>query len=941
MQQIDCVFQSALERTPSARTAYLNEACADDAALRREVELLLAADEQAETLTPAIELAAPLLAAHEPPSLAGQSISHYQIISLLGQGGMGAVWRARDTKLDRTVALKTLPAHAATDAESMRRFVSEAKAASALNHPHVATIYEIGEALTETGGLRFIAMEYVAGQTLAAKINGAPLALNEIIAIASQIADALDEAHGKGITHRDIKPANVMLNERGQVKVLDFGLAKIARPVSVDSQVSTLARTQPGVVMGTVPYMSPEQALGHEVDHRTDIFSLGVVLYEMATGRLPFAGATVSETLDRILHSQPDALARFNYDVPAELERIVRKCLEKERERRYQSARELLVDVKNLQRDSTSNQPSVAKPVINSPDSVARSPRRWLKYAVSAAVLLALLTGAMLWRGRRIAAPLKVTNYLPITTNGAVPDAPTQYVRMTVVTDGPRLYYSALTNGQMVLNQVSGTGGEPVTLPAPFQNALLLDISPSRTELLVADFSGANAQAPLWILPIPGGSPRRLAELQGHTATWSPDGKQIAFAKDFEIFLTDSNGNNSRKLLSLAGKAQWLRWSPDGARLRFTLIGAETNTSALWEVNADGTNPHPLLPGWNTPAAEAHGNWTPDGKHFVFQATRDQTTNLWALREEVGSVPVQLTFGPLNFRAPVPSADGRRLFAVGEKRRGELVRYDKRTEQWVSYLDGMSAHNLSFSQDGEWVSYLTYPDGNLWRSRVDGRDRLQLTFPPLRAFGGGRWSPDGKQLVLTAAFPGKFRKAYLISADGGTPRQLTPEERAEADIGWSPDGFTLAFQTGDATKRALHLFDLRTGQESLLAESMFSPRWSPDGRSLLALAFPSGQPVLFDLTTKQWTSLTDLAASYPQLSRDGKYLYFVNQLRSDAALLRLRLSDRKVERWADLTKLQIVPTDRGRWMGLAPDDSPLVLRDVGAKDIYALEWNTP
>jgi serine/threonine-protein kinase len=216
MQQIDRVFQSVLERPLSERAAYLDEACAEDAALRREIELLLAADEQAETFAPAIELAAPLLAANEPPSLAGQSISHYQIISLLGQGGMGAVWRARDTKLDRTVALKTLPPHATSDDDSMRRFVREAKAASALNHPHVATIHEIGEASTEMGGLHFIVMEYVAGQTLAAKINGAPLPTNEIIAIASQMADALDEAHRKGITHRDIKPANVMLNERGK-----------------------------------------------------------------------------------------------------------------------------------------------------------------------------------------------------------------------------------------------------------------------------------------------------------------------------------------------------------------------------------------------------------------------------------------------------------------------------------------------------------------------------------------------------------------------------------------------------------------------------------------------------------------------------------------------------------------------------------------------------
>ena len=285
-QQVDQLFQAALEREPEERAAFISEACGGDDSLRREVEALLAADGQAGSLieAPAYAVAAPLIVGDDAQSLVGKSISHYQIISLVGKGGMGEVYRARDTKLDRTVALKILPEEMSADAERMRRFVREAKAASALNHPNVAHIYEIGEA----DGVSFIAMEYVEGQTLAAKINGHPLETNEIVEIGSQIADALDEAHSKGITHRDIKPANVMLTPRGQVKVLDFGLAKIVKPQSVDSKVSTLVPTAPGVVMGTVPYMSPEQALGHEVDHRSDLFSLGVVLYEMATGRLPF-----------------------------------------------------------------------------------------------------------------------------------------------------------------------------------------------------------------------------------------------------------------------------------------------------------------------------------------------------------------------------------------------------------------------------------------------------------------------------------------------------------------------------------------------------------------------------------------------------------------------------------------------------------------------------
>src|SRR5262245_29274269 len=312
-RQVEQIYLSALKYEGSTRGTFLAEACAGDDSLRREIESLLDHQTEAENLleTPVMEIAAKACANDQGKSLVGRSLGSYKILSPLGAGGMGEVYRARDSRLDRFVALKVLPAEVATDAERMQRFVREAKAASALNHPNVAHIYEIGEAES----VSFIAMEYVEGQTLAAKVNGHPLEIHEIVEIASQIADALDEAHSKGITHRDIKPANVMLTSRGQVKVLDFGLAKItrdqARPATSD--ISTMTKTEPGVVMGTMPYMSPEQALGREVDHRSDLFSLGVVLYEMATGRLPFTGANSSETLDLILHRQPEAIARFNY----------------------------------------------------------------------------------------------------------------------------------------------------------------------------------------------------------------------------------------------------------------------------------------------------------------------------------------------------------------------------------------------------------------------------------------------------------------------------------------------------------------------------------------------------------------------------------------------------------------------------------------------------
>jgi two-component system, LytTR family, response regulator len=278
------------------------------------------------------------------PLAPGSSIAHYRVISRLGEGGMGAVYLADDTRLGRRVALKVLPASLAADPERMHRFVQEARLASALTHPNVAAIYEIGE----HQGLRFIAMEYVEGDPLSVRLSRGPLPLSELLSVGVQVADALDDAHSKGIVHRDIKPSNLMITPRGYVKVLDFGLAKLETSNGDETQLITNA----GTLLGTVAYMSPEQALGQDLDHRTDLFSLGVVLYEMASARLPFSGATVSETMARILNSQPDALARFNYDVPEGLDRVVRKCLEKDRERRYQTARELLVDLKNLERDS-------------------------------------------------------------------------------------------------------------------------------------------------------------------------------------------------------------------------------------------------------------------------------------------------------------------------------------------------------------------------------------------------------------------------------------------------------------------------------------------------------------------------------------------------------------------------------------------------------------
>ena len=350
------IHQSALDIDPSERAAFVDASCGGDEALRGEVLELLRYAAEAETFLerPAVDIAP------EPPgespeeSLVGRTISHYQVLSLLGAGGMGEVYLGRDPRLDRTVALKILPGEFAADADRMQRFTREAKAASALNHPNVATIYDVGE----SDGISFIVMEHVEGETLMARI-GRPLTPSEVVDIAVQAADALDLAHAKGITHRDIKPANLMLTDRGHVKVLDFGVAKMARgddPVRGDDW-SVEPRTAIGSVIGSGPYMSPEQIAGNGVDPRSDIFSLGIVIFEVATGQRPFSGAMRKEMMDHILHAVPAPITRLNPEMPLELERMAFKCLEKSASERYQSARELLTDLWPLKRHLDATRP--------------------------------------------------------------------------------------------------------------------------------------------------------------------------------------------------------------------------------------------------------------------------------------------------------------------------------------------------------------------------------------------------------------------------------------------------------------------------------------------------------------------------------------------------------------------------------------------------------
>src|SRR5215210_6289277 len=350
-QQLKQIFQSALERNPAERSAFLSQACADDPALRSEVESLISSHDQAgdSIAAMAAEAATEMLANDRADLIVGKQIGRYQVLSHIGRGGMGEVFLAQDASLGRKVALKFLPAHFTSDQERVRRFRQEARAASNLNHPNILTIYEIGS----EDSTHFMATEYVEGETLRQHISRAPLTLGQVLDVAVQMASALSAAHQAGIVHRDIKPENVMRREDGYVKVLDFGLAKLAEAKAFDSAGPTLLQveTEPGRVMGTVSYMSPEQARGLAVDARTDIWSLGVMIYEMAAGRQPFEGETASDVMALVLQKEPLPLAHSSPEVPAELERIVRKALRKDKEERYQTIKDLLIDLRNLRKE--------------------------------------------------------------------------------------------------------------------------------------------------------------------------------------------------------------------------------------------------------------------------------------------------------------------------------------------------------------------------------------------------------------------------------------------------------------------------------------------------------------------------------------------------------------------------------------------------------------
>ena len=606
---------------------------------------------------------------------------------------------------------------------------------------------------------------------------------------------------------------------------------------------------------------------------------------------------------------------------------------------------------KGMVADSLGTSSDVSRQTTTGPALVSGAvseahPKRWW----IGVVLAAIVVGAIALLTFRFAVPPpqpKISGIVQLTNDGSAKLWPG--ISGALATDASRLYYVESPFVSPTLMQVSTLGGETTPITTSFLVNQIADIAPDRSSLLVPAYEGVQDEAPLWLLPLPAGTPRRLGELIGHDGTWFPDGKRILFAKDHDLYVATANGAEPKKFASLPGFANWSRWSPDGSRLRTSVFESRvfesrTGSSALWEIQADGSHPHPLLPGWSNPPQECCGNWTPDGKYFIFQSDHDGKTQIWAIPGKKGLFrnarwePTQLTSGPMSYSHPDLSLDGKRLFAIGSQPRGELARFNQKTRQLEPYLSGISAEGVDFSRDGQWVAYVTYPEGGLWRSKADGSERLQLTFAPMQVILP-RWSPDQKQIVFTGFLTGKPGRNYIISANGGIPQPVLPEGLIdEEDPNWSPDGSSIIFWSNET----INILDLRMHKVSVVPGSagFFSPHWSPDGRYIVAMSGDHQALMLFDFKTQAWVELARVGVAYPNWSRNGNYIHF-QSFGSDAALYRVRIRDHNLEKIVSLKGIRLPIGFAGIWGGLAPDDSPLVLRDVGSQEIYALDLQLP
>lgn len=898
-QQIDTLLHAALSRRAPERAEFLQQACAQDEDLRLEVESLLASHDEAGSFLaqPALEIAAESVAA-QTNALTGQMVGHYRILAALGAGGMGEVYLAQDTELGRKVALKLLPEYALADPERVRRFRQEARAASALSHPNIAHIYEIGEA----DGATFIVLEYIEGQTLAAHIAGRPLPNLEIINIALQVADALDEAHTSGIIHRDIKSANIMLTRRGGVKVLDFGLAKVSEAAFVESTLDQSAQvnTRSGIVMGTANYMSPEQALGHEVDPRSDLFSLGVVLYEMATGRLPFKGCSTTETIDRIAHAQPEAIARFNYEIPSALELIIRKALRKNRDERYQTARDLLNDLRSLKQElelaehlgqsttprtdpavntrpiahhaasgnssGTSTTEVNVAPPTSSAEYLIREIGQHRRGVVMILAALAVVSFSgfwlfRLWRSRNTHTPpvpwQRVTQRR-FATPGGVP------FRVAISPDGESLVFRQRAKGKdsLWLGQIE-TNSSVLISDRPDLAYDVAVFSPDGGSLYIGFHEIGHTLVRLGRMSILGGALTELTANVDSVVTFSPDGKQLAFLrrdkdrKQTSIVIVDAADGKHERLLysrkspeSFSGDA--IAWSPDGQTIAVAANKGDSSHNELQAVSAaDGSVSRIGEREWGYVGSLV---WQPDGTGLLVNARNSQI----ARRGQIWFVtyPNQAQAEPRKITNDL-----------------DILLTDTLTRSASGTVAVLQGHYTTEI----WIA----PEADVKRARP----ALQGVEPRYEGTDGLAWTPDGH--LLYTSYVGDAQAIFEINDDGSHMRQLTTNsaEAVDRQMSTTRNGRYLvfhsnrsgSFQIWRANIDGSNLIQLTSGNNNI------QPCLSPDDKWIIYSGERGGKSTLLRISLDggEPEPLTNQPSMWPAVSPDGKYIAYLEPAKTE------------------------------------------------------------
>jgi len=861
----------------------------------------------------------------------GTRIGPYEVLAPLGAGGMGEVYRARDPQLGRDVAIKVLPSSLSRDPDRLRRFEQEARAAAALNHPNILAVYQMGT----YEGAPYLVSELLEGSTLRDQLLHGPLPVRKAVDYGIQTARGLAAAHEKGILHRDLKPENLFVTKDGRIKILDFGLAKLIQvPDLPAADRPTMSEgTEPGVVLGTVGYMSPEQVRGHAADDRADLFAFGAILYEMLTGKRAFHKPTSAETMSAILNEEPSAISQIVPTIPPAMQRVVQRCLEKSAEQRFHSASDLAFALEAL--SDTGSAPTAAFAAVKS-----RTNWIWFAAAGSAIAITAVLA---LWFTRPAAVPV-VESAVQLTDDGEPKPG-------MLESDGARIYLNEGPMPSYRIAQVSVSGGETVQLPTQLVNPQIAALTKDGSALLVLVGTSPLAPGSMWLLSLPAGAARRLGDMEATGAGLFPDGR-VLYTFASAVLVAERDGSHPRKLAEIPQlSAVFPTVSPSGGRIVFSSY--ETNLGSLgpvYEMASDGTGLHEILKGGQggLPSEICCAKWTPDGKYLLFQAQSAGRTDLWVLPEEGrllhGSAkPVRLTNGPLSYTLGTVSHDGRQILAIGTKGRGELVRYDSNQHGFAPYLGGISVFDLTFSSDGKWLAYVSYPEHTLWRSRVDGSDRLQLTYPP-QIVVTPRISPDGTRVAFTT----EGNESYVLSMSGGTPQKITDNAQAPD---WSPDGNLVAVgsyvsgkEFGEKTFTESRIVDLRSGNVAVVPDSQGTVGpWFVAQDTLVAATADQTKFRVFDLGTRKWSDLAANPDTFPAwtVPAGGKYLYCTTA-GTDPKVLRIRIADHAMETIASLKNLRAVDDPyTGPEVSVAPDGSVLFTQDVGTQEVYAITVKWP